>query len=139
MSINWYGQRGPLTSRDGVFYDAKGERFAFQGVSWFGFDLNTGMLDGLNKAFQNKDLNTGLVRDYKVVAARIKLLGFNTIRVPFAFSVRCSAELSYRKLLVCKSTAVLRTKDAHMSTAVPRGEQSQGQHLQQEHPLLCGC
>lgn len=94
MSINWYGQPGPLTARDGVFYDAKDERFAFQGVSWFGFDLNTGMLDGLNKAFQNQDLNTGLVRDYKVVAARIKLLGFNTIRVPFAFSVCCTALLS---------------------------------------------
>lgn len=101
MSINWYGQRGPLTARDGVFYDAKGKRFAFQGVSWFGFDLNMGMLDGLNKAFQNQDLNTGLVRDYKVVAARIKLLGFNTIRVPFAFSVRRCAELSVGKLHVC--------------------------------------
>ena len=101
MSINWYGQRGPLTSRDGVIYDAKGERFAFQGVSWFGFDLNSGMLDGLNKAFQNKDMNTGLVRDYKVVAARIKLLGFNTIRVPFAFSVRCCAELTGGSLRVC--------------------------------------
>ena len=88
-----YGQPGPLEARDGAFYDAKGHPFVFQGVSWFGFELNHGMLDGLNKAYQGQDLNTGLVRDYRVVAARIKLLGFNTIRLPFAFSVRCTAEL----------------------------------------------
>ena len=88
-----FGQRGPLEARDGKFYDADGKDFAFQGVSWSGFELERGMLDGLNKAFQGQDLKTGLVRDYKVVAARIKLLGFNTIRLPFSFAVRCTAEL----------------------------------------------
>ena len=93
MSINWHGQRGPLTwyEKEGVFKDADRQEFTFRGVNWSGFELERGMLDGLNKGYQGNDLETGLVRDNKVVATRMKLLGFNTIRLPFSFAVCCIA------------------------------------------------
>lgn len=57
MSVKWHGQRGPLTwyGSEGVFKDADLQKFSFQGVSWSGFELERGMLDGLNKAFQGRE------------------------------------------------------------------------------------
>ena len=91
MSVIWEGQPGPLKTDNGKFTYENGAAFAFQGVSWSGFELGRGMLDGLNKEYPpHVDLDSGLVRDYRVVATRIKLLGFNTIRLPFSFSVCCT-------------------------------------------------
>ena len=45
-----------------------------------------GAVDNVKKNFPS--LNSAMVRDWKVVAKRIKLLGFNAIRLPFAFAVR---------------------------------------------------
>jgi aryl-phospho-beta-D-glucosidase BglC (GH1 family) len=89
-----FAQEGPLRVERGAFVDRHGARFTFRGVSWFGFDGKFGFLDGLNKAYNGRDLDSALVRDWKVVAARIKLLGFNTIRLPFAWSVRAAAACS---------------------------------------------
>ena len=86
-----YCQRGPLTTADGGFKDADGNDFFFHGLSWFGFDGIAGMVGGLDKdstAFPC--LNTTMVRDWELVAKRIKLLGFNAIRLPFSFAVRSS-------------------------------------------------
>jgi len=48
-----------------------------------------GMVGGLDKdGSQFPSLNSAMVRDWKVVAKRIKLLEFNAIRLPFAFAVR---------------------------------------------------
>lgn len=88
MSTPRYCQPGPLFIRDGQIFDSKGGEFIIQGVSWFGFEGSGGLFDGLDKSDGfGHDLDSALVRDWKVVAARIKLLGFNCIRVPFAFSV----------------------------------------------------
>jgi aryl-phospho-beta-D-glucosidase BglC (GH1 family) len=88
MSTPRYCQPGPLSIHDGKVFDQKGDPFTFQGVSWFGFEGSGGLFDGLDKADGfGHDLDSALVRDWKVVAARIKLLGFNSIRMPFAFSV----------------------------------------------------
>ena len=47
------------------------------------------MVGGLDKdGSQFPSLNSAMVRDWEVVAKRIKLLGFNAIRLPFAFAVR---------------------------------------------------
>ena len=82
-------QPGPLQICNGKLFDADGADFAIHGVSWFGLELGKGIFDGLNAddGFGH-DLDSGLVRNWKIVAARIKLLGFNTIRLPFSFSVR---------------------------------------------------
>ena len=88
MSTPRYCQPGPLVVHDGKIFDSKGGKCIIQGISWFGFEGSGGVFDGLDKddGFGH-DLDSALVRDWKVVAARIKLLGFNCIRVPFAFSV----------------------------------------------------
>jgi hypothetical protein len=86
-----FAQEGPLRVEGGAFVDRHGARFTFRGVSWFGFDGKFGFLDGLNKAYDGRGLDSAIVRDWKVVAARIKLLGFNTVRLPFAWSVRAAA------------------------------------------------
>jgi len=47
------------------------------------------MVGGLDKdATYFPSLDSAMVRDWEVVAKRIKLLGFNAIRLPFAFAVR---------------------------------------------------
>lgn len=86
-----YRQRGPLTTANGGFKDADGNDFYFHGISWFGFDGVDGMVGGLDKDSSNFPcLNTTMVRDWELVAKRIKLLGFNAIRLPFSFAVRLS-------------------------------------------------
>ena len=84
-----YCQPGPLQIRNGKLFDADGAEFAIHGVNWFGLELGKGIFDGLNATdgFGN-DLDSALLRNWKIVAARIKLLGFNTIRLTFSFSVR---------------------------------------------------
>ena len=89
VGMKRYCQPGPLHIRDGKLFDRDGADFAIHGVNWFGLELSKGVFDGLNATdgFGN-DLDSALVRNWKVVAARIKLLGFNTIRLTFSFSVR---------------------------------------------------
>jgi len=60
-----------------------------QNVSKIIYNVQGGMVGGLDKdGSQFPSLNSAMVRDWKVVAKRVKLLGFNAIRLPFAFAVR---------------------------------------------------
>ena len=52
---------------------------ALQGINWFGFET-LAIVAGLWTQAQ-------LTNDFQYVAWRIKLLGFNTIRLPFSFQV----------------------------------------------------
>ncbi len=49
-----------------------------QGINWFGFNNASTMLDGL----WGQD---ALSKDFATVVLRLKLLGFNAIRLPFSF------------------------------------------------------
>lgn len=51
-----------------------------QGINWFGFNNGQTMLDGLWAGYRNATLG-----DFPTVLKRIKLLGFNGIRLPFTF------------------------------------------------------
>lgn len=53
---------------------------ATQGINWFGFNNGQTMLDGLWAGYRNATLG-----DFPTVLKRIKLLGFNGIRLPFTF------------------------------------------------------
>jgi len=49
------------------------------GLNWFGFENGQTFFDGLWAG------RSALTRDFEVVAWRVRLLGFNAVRVPFAF------------------------------------------------------
>ncbi len=52
-----------------------------QGVAWFGFNNGATMVDGLYGSYQNAS-----ICDFPTVLKRMKLLGFNGLRLP-AFHV----------------------------------------------------
>jgi hypothetical protein len=54
--------------------------FHTQGINWFGFNNGQTMVDGLWAGYQNATLG-----DFPTVLKRIKLLGFNGLRLPFTF------------------------------------------------------
>lgn len=86
-----------LSTSDGRIM-AGGEQVAFRGVNWPGFETSDwSFLQGLWT-------DDNLTNDIRTVAWRIRLLGFNTIRIPFSFKVRacnsrrlssCTARIMY--------------------------------------------
>ena len=77
-----------LSARDGLFQDASGASVELKGCNWFGFNVNdgTGMLTGLWGA--NNSGENALSMDFKTIVLRMKVLGFNTVRLPFSFQAR---------------------------------------------------
>ena len=51
------------------------------GVNWFGFEIGATFVDGLWQG------PTSLTLDFITILRRIKLLGFNTIRLPMSLKV----------------------------------------------------
>ncbi|KAI8476261.1 MAG: hypothetical protein J3K34DRAFT_272387 [Monoraphidium minutum] len=56
------------------------KKVVLRGVSWFGFNNEGGMVDGLWVGGSRADT------DFHALAYQIKLLGFNAVRLPFTFS-----------------------------------------------------
>ena len=79
-----------LTAKDGFFYDAHDASVELKGCNWFGFNVRdgTGMLTGLWGPNSDNRKNTALSMDFKTIVLRMKLLGFNTVRLPFSFQAR---------------------------------------------------
>ncbi|EIE25045.1 hypothetical protein COCSUDRAFT_46570 [Coccomyxa subellipsoidea C-169] len=71
----------PVSVTLGQFIGAKGEPLAIKGINWFGFETASTMLDGLWQG------PSAITQNFDSVAWRIKLMGFNTIRIPFSFQV----------------------------------------------------
>ena len=70
-----------LTTRNGQLINvATGKPIFLAGVNWFGFDVpgGTTMVDGLWAG------GSGLTADLSTVAYRLRLLGFNAVRLPFS-------------------------------------------------------
>ena len=63
---------------------ANGETLTIKGVNWFGFETSSTMTDGL---WQGPN---AITQNFEAVVWRIKLMGFNTVRIPFSFQVSCS-------------------------------------------------
>ena len=68
---------------------ANGESLTIKGVNWFGFETSSTMMDGL---WQGPN---AITQNFQAVVWRIKLMGFNTVRIPFSFQVNCSHSLSH--------------------------------------------
>jgi aryl-phospho-beta-D-glucosidase BglC (GH1 family) len=76
----------PLIASDGVLVAAtNGQQVDLKGANWFGFNVASGMLDGL---WAHIDLAT--------TTAQLRLLGFNTLRIPFDFTVLKNPAKDYR-------------------------------------------
>lgn len=63
---------GFLSTKGREIVDASGRLFRIAGVSWFGFETDTMVVHGLWQ------------RNYREMAAQIRSLGFNTVRIPFS-------------------------------------------------------
>lgn len=59
-----------------------GGEISLKGVNWFGFNCQgIGMVSSLDKN------NITIAVDFKTIVLRMKLLGFNCVRLPFSFQV----------------------------------------------------
>lgn len=54
--------------------------FKFKGINWFGFNNDQTMVDGLWAG------GSQMATDFNTIVYRIKLLGFNSIRLPFTYT-----------------------------------------------------
>ena len=62
----------PLSTSGRYIVDARGRRVRLAGVNWYGFHEDDGVAPGLDRA------------DRRILAQRIALLGFNSVRLPFS-------------------------------------------------------
>lgn len=70
----------PVSIVDTVLHGTDGQPLKLIGINWFGFETEGGsMVDGL------WETSTSLSGDFYTVLYRMKLLGFNAIRLPFSF------------------------------------------------------
>lgn len=75
------GAPQPVSISNGQLIGIDGLPLSVKGVNWFGFETAVTTVHGLWQG------PTALSQDFQNVARRIKLLGFNTIRLPFSFQV----------------------------------------------------
>jgi aryl-phospho-beta-D-glucosidase BglC (GH1 family) len=68
----------PITIRQGGFY-AGNKAFAFRGINWFGFNNKQTFVDGLWVG------GSALGSDFATIVYKLRLLGFNSVRLPFVF------------------------------------------------------
>lgn len=62
-----------------------GEPLNIKGINWFGFETSSAMMDGLWQG------PSAITQNFQAEVWRIKLMGFNTVRLPFSFQVGPSA------------------------------------------------
>ena len=86
-----------LAARDGLFYDAVNNVVELKGANCFGFsptDNQLGETPAVSSALTAIwGSNNSELQDFETVVFRLKLLGFNAIRLPFRFKVRMSPRL----------------------------------------------
>lgn len=69
-----------------------------RGINWFGFNVGQTMVDGLWAGYTN-----ATVGDFPTVLKRIKLLGFNGLRLPFTFAGLDAAPKTSLYVTGCKA------------------------------------
>jgi hypothetical protein len=90
----------PLSTKKGKLIGVDGLPLSIKGVNWFGFETAVTVVHGLWQG------PTALSQDFQNVAWRIKLLGFNTIRLPFSFQV-CILKNWNATQILCSSAVTL--------------------------------
>lgn len=79
-----------MTTRGNKIINSQGKEVILRGINWFGFNNQQTMVDGLWN-------NTSPVAyDFATIVYRMRLLGFNAIRLPFSFK---DLELSPRDFI----------------------------------------
>ncbi len=68
-----------MTTRGHQILSSEGVPIQLKGVNWFGFNNQSTMVDGLWNP------RNSLAFDFATAAYRMKLLGFNAVRLPFSF------------------------------------------------------
>ena len=76
---SWQAEK-PVSTNGALLIGVDGKPFTVKGLNWFGFENGQTIVDGLWGNVQD-----AVVADFATVAWRMKLLGFNTIRLPFSF------------------------------------------------------
>ena len=102
-----------MTTRDGAIIGVDGKPVFLMGINWFGFDCGATMTDGL---WGGRD---AMAQDFATVVYRIKLLGFNAVRLPFSFRDLYGASpkwLNTRCAGVPPSVVAAQTKPADAAT-----------------------
>ncbi|WIA10848.1 hypothetical protein OEZ85_011014 [Tetradesmus obliquus] len=90
-----------LEAHDGILRAVGTQRQVdLKGASWFGFNVGSGMVDGL---WAGIDLAT--------TTAQLRLLGFNTLRIPFDFSQLKAPAKDYRRANCARKDIVHNTLD----------------------------
>lgn len=70
----------PVSVVGGKLHGVDGQPLALKGINYFGFETSGGsMVDGLWEA------GSSITGDFATVVYRLKLLGFNAVRLPFSF------------------------------------------------------
>ncbi len=82
-----------ISARDGRFFDENGNDIDLKGVNWYGFNtpkdcMVSGVWVDRENAPQGNNERDGLAVDFKTTVWRMKLLGFNAVRLSFSFRVR---------------------------------------------------
>jgi hypothetical protein len=96
-----------------------------QGINWFGFNNGQTMVDGLWAGYQNASLG-----DFPTVLKRIKLLGFNGLRLPFTFTDLDKAPTS--------ALYVPGVKVSQALVVLPAG-QPHSHRVSRRNFSMCGC
>ena len=82
-----------------------------QGLNWFGFETSATMVAGLWAG------SSSLTQDFKTIVWRMRLLGFNAVRLPFSFKVGGEERL---KITTCLGQGVLGARSWHHKLPVSR-------------------
>ena len=69
-----------MTTKDGEILGPDGKALFFTGVNWFGFEVGATAVDGLWGG------TNAIAKDFPTVVWRLRLLGFNAVRLPFSFT-----------------------------------------------------
>jgi endoglucanase len=72
----------PLHTRGADVVDARGRTVVLKGVNWFGFETSNHVVHGLWST------------DYRAMLAKVRRLGFNTLRIPFSIEALRSETLN---------------------------------------------
>ncbi|MBA3237641.1 MAG: cellulase family glycosylhydrolase [Parachlamydiaceae bacterium] len=72
-------QMSAMTTKGDAILNSQNEHIELKGVNWFGFNNGSTMVDGI---WGGSDT---ISYDFATVVYRLKLLGFNAVRLPFSF------------------------------------------------------
>lgn len=72
-------QLSAMTTQGDRILNSEGQEIELHGVNWFGFNNKSTMVDGMWAG------SNSLAGDFSTVVHRMKLLGFNAVRLPFSF------------------------------------------------------